>query len=107
MQRLVELKDFDSFIMERKESNVKRDSFIEKAVSKIKKEFGATAKDFITTAKEKGVDEIQDFIVKTVEPYVEKNEGGEGELFYDYDSLLSGLVSWMLFEMELKLDKKK
>lgn len=106
MQRLVELKDFDSFIMERKENNVKRDSFIEKAVSEIKKEFGATAKDFITTAKAKGVDEIQDFIVKAVEPYVEKNEGGEGELFYDYDSLLSGLVSWMLFEMELKLDKK-
>lgn len=107
MQRLVELKDFDSFIMERKESNVKRDSFIEKAVSKIKKEFGATAKDFITTAKQKGVDEIQGFIVKTVEPYLDKTEGEDGELFYDYDSLLSGLVSWVLFTMELKTDNKK
>lgn len=107
MQRLLELKDFNSFILERKENNVKRDSFIEKAVSNIKKEFGATAMDFISTAKQKGIDEIQDFIVKTVEPYVEKNEGGKGEVFYDYDSLLSGLVSWILFQMELKLNKKR
>lgn len=37
MQKIVEIKDFDSFIMERKENNVKRDKFIEQAVSKIKK----------------------------------------------------------------------
>lgn len=27
MQKIVEIKDFDSFIMERKENNVKRDKF--------------------------------------------------------------------------------
>ena len=37
MQKIVEIKDFDSFIMERKENNVKRDKFIEQAVSKINK----------------------------------------------------------------------
>lgn len=105
MQKLVELKDFDSFILERKENNVKRDTFIEKAVSEIKKEFGASAQDFIATTRKKGVDEIQDFIVRTVEPYIDKNGGDE--LFYDYDALLSGLVSWILFTMELKPDKKR
>lgn len=107
MQKLVELKDFDSFLLERKENTVKRDAFIEKVVSNIKKKFGLSATDFITSAKQKGVDEIQDFIIRTVEPYVEKNEGGEGEFFYDYDGLLSGLVSWVLFTMELKTDNKQ
>ena len=105
MQKLVELKDFDSFILERKENNAKRDSFVEKAVSKIKKEYGLTATDFIAATRKRGVDEVQDFIAKTVEPFIDEN-GGE-ELFYDYDSLLSGLVSWILFTTELKLDKKQ
>lgn len=105
MQKIVELKDFDSFILERKENNAKRDSFVEKAISKIKKEFGLTATDFIAATRKRGVDEVQDFIAKTVEPFIDEN-GGE-ELFYDYDSLLSGLVSWILFTTELKLDKKQ
>ena len=105
MQKLVELKDFDSFILERKENNAKRDSFVEKAISKIKKEYGLTATDFIAATRKRGVDKVQDFIAKTVEPFIDEN-GGE-ELFYDYDSLLSGLVSWILFTTELKLDKKQ
>ena len=105
MQKLVELKDFDSFILERKENNAKRDSFVEKAISKIKKEYGLTATDFIAATRKRGVDEVQDFIAKTVEPFIDEN-GGE-ELFYDYDSLLSGLVSWILFTTEPKLDKKR
>ena len=105
MQKLVELKDFDSFILERKENNAKRDSFVEKAVSKIKKEYGLTATDFIAATRKRGVDEVQDFIAKTVEPFIDEN--GDEELFYDYDSLLSGLVSWILFTTELKLDKKR
>lgn len=105
MQKLVELKDFDSFILEKKENNAKRDSFVEKAISKIKKEYGLTATDFIAATRKRGVDEVQDFIAKTVEPFIDEN-GGE-ELFYDYDSLLSGLVSWILFTTELKLDKKR
>ena len=105
MQKLVELKDFDSFILERKENNAKRDSFVEKAVSKIKNEFGLTATDFIAATRKRGVDEVQDFIAKTVEPFIDEN-GGE-ELHYDYDSLLAGLVSWILFETELQLGKKR
>ncbi len=105
MQKLVELKDFDSFILERKENNAKRDSFVEKAVSKIKKEYGLTATDFISATRKRGVDDVRDFITKTVEPFIDEN-GGE-ELYYDYDSLLAGLVSWILFETELKLDKKR
>ena len=105
MQKIVELKDFDSFILERKENNAKRDSFVEKAVSKIKKEYGLTATDFIAATRKRGVDEVQDFIAKTVEPFIDEN-GGE-ELHYDYDSLLAGLVSWILFETELQLGKKR
>ena len=105
MQKIVELKDFDSFILERKENNAKRDSFVEKAISKIKKEFGLTATDFIAATRKRGVDEVRDFIAKTVEPFIDEN-GGE-ELFYDYDSLLAGLVSWILFETELKLGNKR
>ena len=105
MQKLVELKDFDSFILERKENNAKRDSFVKEAVAKLKKEFGLTATDFIATTRKRGVDEVQDFIAKTVEPFIDEN-GGE-ELHYDYDSLLAGLVSWILFETELQLGKKR
>lgn len=46
MQKIVEIKDFDSFIMERKENNVKRDKFIEQAVSKIKKRIWSISNGF-------------------------------------------------------------
>ena len=105
MKKLIEFKKFESFLLERNDTHVKRESAIADVVTKIKDKFGTTAKDFITSTKERGVDEIQDFIVKTVEPYLDQTEGHE--LLYDYDGLLSGLVSWILFELQLKLDEKR
>lgn len=104
MKKLIALKDFDSFLLEKKDSKEKRESAIAKAVDEIKDEFGQTAKDFITSAKQKGIDEIQSFIARTIKPLAQTDGN---ELLYDYDTLLSGLVSWILFELELKLDEKR
>ena len=103
MKKLFALKDFDTFLLEKKDCKEKKESVIAKAVAEIKAEFGQTAKDFIVSTKQRGIDEIQDFIARTIKPYLAQTDGNE--LLYDYDSLLSGLVSWMLFELELKLDK--
>lgn len=64
---------FDKFIIE--ESCTQRKSAISTAVSQIKSEFGDTKELFLKSAKEKGVDEIKDYIVKVLEPYVELVEG--------------------------------
>ena len=105
---------FEQFILE--ESCTQRTSAISTAVSKIKEEFGDTEEKFLEYAQEKGVDEIKDCIVKTLEPYVERVEGQEkvqtGDKFIlDYDELLRGLASWMLVELEIgkmkKSDKKE
>ena len=104
MEKLVALKDFDTFLLEKKDGKEKRESAIAKAVGAIKDEFGQTAKDFITSAKQKGIDEIQSFIARTIKPLAQTDGN---ELLYDYDALLSGLVSWLLFEQELKLVEKR
>ena len=102
--------NFEQFILE--ESCTQRTSAISTAVSKIKEEFGDTKEKFLKSAEEKGVDDIKDFIVKTLEPYVERVEGQEkvqtGEKFLlDFDELLSGLASWMLVEIEINKMKNK
>ena len=102
--------NFEQFILE--ESCTQRTSAISTAVSKIKEEFGDTEEKFLEYTQEKGVDEIKDCIVKTLEPYVERVEGQEkvqtGERFIlDYDELLSGLASWMLVEIEINKMKNK
>lgn len=110
MGKLIKLKDFDSFILE--EACTQRTSAISTAVSKIKEEFGNTKEKFLKSAKEKGVDEIKDFIVQVLEPYIERVEGQEkvqtGEkIILDFDELLRGLASWMLIEIEINQMKKK
>ena len=102
--------NFEQFILE--ESCTQRTSAISTAVSKIKEEFGDTKEKFLKSAEEKGVDDIKDFIVKTLEPYVERVEGQEkvqtGEKFIlDFDELLSGLASWKLVEIEINQMKNK
>ena len=102
---------FDKFVIE--EACTQRTSAISTAVSKIKEEFGDTKEKFLKSAEKKGVDEIKDCIVKTLEPYVERVEGQEkvqtGEKFLlDYDELLRGLASWMLVELEIgKMKNRK
>lgn len=101
--------NFEQFILE--ESCTQRTSAISTAVSRLKEEFGDTTEKFLESAKERGVDDIKDFIVKTLEPYVERIEGQEmlqtnGKFRFDFDGLLSGLVSWLLVEIELDRMKK-
>lgn len=101
---------FDKFVIE--ESCTQRNSAISTAVSKLKEEFGDTKEKFLKSAEEKGVDEIKDFIVTVLEPYIERVEGQEkvqtGERFIlDFDELLSGLASWMLVEIEINQMKNK
>ena len=101
---------FDKFIIE--ESCTQRTSAISTAVSKIKEQFGNTKEKFLKSAEEKGVDEIKDCIVKTLEPYIERVEGQEkvqtGQKFIlDYNELLKGVVSWMLIEIEINQMKNK
>ena len=103
-------KNFDSFILE--ESSTQRNSAISTTVSRIKEEFGDTKEKFLKSAEEKGVNDIKDFIVQTLKPYIDRIESQEklqsNERFmFDFDGLLSGLVSWMLVEIELDRMKNK
>lgn len=111
MKKLFEFKNFDSFVQELNESCTQRNSAISTAVSKIKEEFGDTKEKFLKSAEEKGVDEIKDFLVQTLEPYIEQIENQEklqanGRFIFDFDALLSGLASWTLVELEIAQMKK-
>ena len=104
------LMDFEQFVIE--ESCTQRDSAISTAVSKLKEEFGDTKEKFLKSAEEKGVDEIKDCLAQTLEPYIERIEGQEilqtkEKFALDFDALLSGLVSWVLVELELARMKKE
>ena len=59
------------------------------------------------TAKKRGVDHIQQYIVRNLQPYLDQVE--RPELFqngFDYDGMLAGLVSWLLVELEVKRMKE-
>jgi len=110
MRMISKFKKFDSFILE--ESSTQRNSAISTTVSRIKEEFGDTKEKFLKSAEEKGVNDIKDFIVQTLKPYIDRIESQEklqsnGRFMFDFDGLLSGLVSWMLVEMELDRIKNK
>ena len=103
-------KNYQQFILE--ESCTQRNSAIATAVSKLKEVFGDTKEKFLKSAEEKGVDEIKDCLVQTLEPYIERIEGQEilqtkEKFALDFDSLLSGLASWTLVELELAKMKKE
>lgn len=110
MKMISKFKNFDSFILE--ESSTQRNSAISTTVSRIKEEFGDTKENFLKSAEEKGVNDIKDFIVQTLKPYIDRIESQEklqsnGRFLFDFDGLLSGLVSWMLVEMEIDRMKNK
>ncbi len=109
MDRIEKLKCFDQFILE--ESSTQRNAAIATAVSRLKEEFGDTNEKFLKSAKERGVDNVKEFIIQTLKPYLDRIEGQEtlqngGRPTFDYDGLLSGLVSWLLVEIELDRMKK-
>lgn len=108
MKKMEKLLKFENFILE--ESSTQRNAAINTAVSRLKEEFGDTKEKFLKYAKENGVDKMKDFIKQTLEPYIERIEGQEklqnGRISFDYDGLLSGLVSWLLVKIELDRMKK-
>ena len=109
MKKLHKIENFDAFILN--EGCTQRQSAIATAVSKIKEKYGHTSDKFLQSAKEKGVEEITDFIRKTVEPYMDRIESQEklqtkGRPTLDYDALLEGCVSWIIVELQVQRMKK-
>lgn len=110
MKLLDNLLSFDAFILE--EGSPQRNAAIGVAVSRLKEKFGDSKEKFLKYAKERGVEEIKDFILQTLEPYIERIESQEklqnGRPTFDYDGMLAGLVSWFLVEIEVgKMKKSK
>ena len=110
MKLLDNLLSFDAFILE--EASPQRNAAIGVAVSRLKEKFGDSKEKFLKYAKERGVEEIKDFILQTLEPYIERIESQEklqnGRPTFDYDGMLAGLVSWILVEIEVgKMKKSK
>ena len=68
----------------------------------IKEKYGDNARDFIAAVNKEGVDSFKDFIAKIVQPIERLNPR---ELNPDYDNILSGLVCWIVLELQLNKDK--
>ena len=102
MKEITEFKKFEAFIKEMNENLKQKKTFVEDIVEKIKERYGKTAKEFISTVNEKGVEDLKDFIEQTVKP-IDRIE--TKTLIADYENILSGLVSWVILEMQLKKDK--
>lgn len=104
MKKLEKLLKFENFILEERSH---RSETIESVVKKLKREFGDTNEAFLETAKKRGIDHIQQYIVQNLQPYLDQVE--RPELFqtgFDYDGMLTGLVSWLIVEMEVEKMKK-
>ena len=99
--------NFEQFILE--ESCTQRNSAISTAVSQLKARYGDTTEKFLKAA-EGNVDEVKDYLVEILTPYLERIEGQEklqnSRFSFDFDGLLSGLASWVLVELELAKMKK-
>ena len=102
MKKLFELKDYDTFVKELNENRSQKKSAVENAVNKIKEKYGDNARDFIAAVNKEGVDSVKEFIAKTVQPIERLNPR---ELNPDYDNILSGLVCWIVLELQLNKDK--
>lgn len=107
MEKIPILKDFTTFVAGLNEDFAQRKSAIATIVSKIKDEFGQNATEFIASTKENGVDAIKDFIVKTVEPNIDRIQSQTNGIYnFDFDALLEGLVSWIIMELQFMKDDK-
>ena len=105
------LNNFETFIR-LNESSTQRESAISTAVSKLKARYGDTLEKFLKNVKEKemGVDDVKDFLIKVLTPYLKRIEGQEklqnSRFELDFDGLLSGLAAWSLVELDLQRMKK-
>ena len=108
MKKLFEFKNFDSFVQELNEST-QRNAAISTAVSQLKARYGDTTDKFLKSAQG-NVDEVKDYIVEILTPYLERIEAQEklqnSRFSFDFYGLLSGLASWVLVELELGRMKK-
>lgn len=103
MKDLIKLKDFDTFVQGLNENHTQKKSAIETAVDKIKQRYGQNASDFIASVKKTGTDKVKDFIVHSVIPEIDRSKTIELEA--DYDGILTGLVCWLLLELQLEKEK--
>jgi len=103
MKDLIKLKDFDTFVLELNENHTQKKSAVETAVEKIKERYGQNASDFIAAVQKTGVDKLKDFVVKYVKPEIYLTT--TKDLNPDYDGILTGLVCWIMLEMQLEKDK--
>lgn len=99
---MFELKDYDTFVRELNENRNQKKSAVASAVDKIKEKYGDNARDFIAAVSKDGVDDVKDFISKTVQPIERLNPR---ELNPDYDNILLGLVCWIMLELRLKKEE--
>ena len=103
MKEMIKLKDFDTFVQGLNENHAQKKNVVADAVDKIKERYGENAQDFIAAVQKTGADKVKDFIVHSVLP---KNDRSKTiELDADYDGILTGLVSWILLEMQLEKEK--
>ena len=109
MSKINKINNFETFI--RLNESSARKLAIQTAVSKLKERFGDTNDKFVESVKEKGVDEVKDYVVKILVPFLKQIKAEEKEpnglLKFDYDGLLAGLVSWSLVDLELQIIKKQ
>jgi len=107
------LNDFETFVQNLNENCTQRESAISTAVSQLKARYGDTTDKFLKNVKEKekGVDDVKDFLVEILTPYLDRIEGQEklqnSRFGLDFDGLLSGLAAWTIVELELDRMKNK
>ena len=109
MSKINKINNFETFI--RLNESSARKLAIQTAVDKLKERYGDNNDKFVESVKEKGVDEIKDYVVKILLPFLKQIKVEEKEpnglLKFDYDGLLAGLVSWSLVDLELQIIKKQ
>lgn len=105
MNKIEKFKSFEKFILE---ENHSKSETIAKVVNKIKAEYGVTPEKFVETARERGPAELEKYIVRILKPYLEQKETHDknGKFQFDYDGLLTGLVSWSIIQLELNRNPK-
>lgn len=110
MNKMNKFNNFETFVQQLNESCTQRKSAISTAVSQLKARYGDTTDKFLKAAQG-NVDEVKDYLVEILTPYLDRIEAQEklqnSRFGFDFDGLLSGLASWTLVELELAKMKKE
>ena len=105
------INNFETFIQRLDESKTQREIAISTAVSKIKERYGNNIDEFLKSVQKDGVDVIKDYVVKVLEPYLNgieaERRGKNGQLLFDFDGLIKGMITQCLVELELQIMKKQ